>query len=176
MKQLTTLVKNLRLRQILTVFIAGLALFITTACNSGVNAEGARPNNPPVQAGGMNNPYKGGGDAYTDKQASTEGDRASLQIKSDRQIALNNESKLIYPGDNAAGNTTGNNSASKVTPQNINQAQPGGLIQREDNIGDRIGDRLDTVKEAFQEAGSFLGDRADEAAARPELQVNPGRE
>ncbi|HEY9875410.1 MAG TPA: DUF6658 family protein, partial [Candidatus Obscuribacterales bacterium] len=64
MEKLTNLLKKLRLRQILTIFLAGVAIFVTTACNSG-DQLGARPNNPPVQAGGANNPHKGGGDGYT---------------------------------------------------------------------------------------------------------------
>jgi hypothetical protein len=60
-KQLTTLWRKLRLRQILTVFLVGLVLLVNTACNSG-DAVGARPDNPPVQAGGANNPHKNGGE------------------------------------------------------------------------------------------------------------------
>ena len=63
--------KKIRLRQVLTVFLAGVLLVISTACNS-ANAQGANPINPPVQAGGANNPYKGGGDKYTDLKMSTD--------------------------------------------------------------------------------------------------------
>ncbi|MFW6295842.1 MAG: DUF6658 family protein [Halothece sp.] len=63
------LIKKLQLRQILTVFFAGLLLFVTTACNQG-DVRGARPNNLPVQAGGQNNPHKMGGDSYTKYKAS----------------------------------------------------------------------------------------------------------
>lgn len=65
MNQLMAVVRSLHLRKFLTVLVAGVALFLTTACNTG-NLQGARPHNPPVQAGGANNPYKGGGDGYTD--------------------------------------------------------------------------------------------------------------
>jgi hypothetical protein len=41
----------------LTVFLATVVLFVSTACNTG-DMRGARPDNPPVQAGGANNPYK----------------------------------------------------------------------------------------------------------------------
>ena len=64
MKGLKSLWKKLPVRQILTVFLAGILLIVSTAC-SGANAQGANPQNPPVQAGGANNPYKGGGDKYT---------------------------------------------------------------------------------------------------------------
>ena len=173
MKQVTTFLKNLKWRRILTVFLVGVTFLFTTACNAG-NTQGARPNNPPVQAGGANNPYKNGGDNYTKYNQSTEapvkGDVSDLQLISGQLIALNNESKLIYPGTEAE-----NKAIPRVTTKNVNKPQPGGLIQREDNIGDRIEDRLETVKEAIQDASSFLGDKADEAAARPELQPNPTR-
>lgn len=64
MKQLIDFFKKFHLKQILTIFLLGAILLINTACNSG-DIRGARPNNPPVQAGGANNPYKGGGDGYT---------------------------------------------------------------------------------------------------------------
>jgi len=171
MKQVATFFKKLRLRQILTVFLVGVTLFVTTACNTG-NTQGARPNNPPVQAGGQNNPYKGGGDNYTKYNQSTEapvkGGLSDLQLISGQLIALNNESKSTNFGTDAA-----QEGLPEINVENANKPKPGGLIQREPNIGDRIEDRLETVKEAIQEATSFLGDKADEAADRPELQPNP---
>lgn len=176
-KQLATFWKKVRLRQILSIFLAGIALFVTTACNSG-NLQGARPENPPVQAGGMNNPYKGGGDGYSNYNQSTdpgvnsktvnqERDRADLQLIPNQIVALNNDSELLYPGtETTAGNTS---------PQNIDQPKPGGLIQREPNLGERIGDRVEIVKEAFQDAGSFLKEKGNEAQARPELQPNEAK-
>ena len=111
MRSLTNFIKKVRLGKILTVFLAGIALFFMTACNSG-NVTGARPNNPPVQAGGANNPYKNGGDGYTNFKASSdprvnsetvnkERDRADLQLISHQLIAANIESDasdLLYPG------------------------------------------------------------------------------
>ena len=69
MKRLISFLEKLRLRQFLSIFLAGVALFIITACSSG-SLQGARPYNPPVQAGGNNNPYKGGGDSYTNPDQS----------------------------------------------------------------------------------------------------------
>jgi hypothetical protein len=97
MKKLTLFFKQLRLSQILTVFLATVVLFVGTACNSG-DIRGARPDNPPVQAGGANNPYKQGGDTNTNfnlspdpkvssEAANSKGDRADLQILSNQLIA-----------------------------------------------------------------------------------------
>ncbi|NJL79325.1 MAG: hypothetical protein HC836_20325 [Richelia sp. RM2_1_2] len=57
--------------------------------------------------------------------------------------------------------------------ENINDPQPGGLIQRSPDFGNRVEERLDAVKETFEEASSFLQDKAQEANARPETQKNP---
>lgn len=55
--------EKIQLDRILTVFLLMTVLLLTTACNRG-DEFGARPNNPPVQVGGNNNPHKGG-DGYT---------------------------------------------------------------------------------------------------------------
>ena len=52
MNKLTAFFKKLRLRQVLTVLLAGVLLTISTACNS-ANVQGANPNNPPAKAGGI---------------------------------------------------------------------------------------------------------------------------
>ena len=74
--------KRLHLGKLFTVFAAGFLLLLNVACSNGT-ATGARPNNPPVQMGGQNNPHKGGGDGYTEYKMSTDSavkkrDRAEL--------------------------------------------------------------------------------------------------
>ncbi len=99
MNAVIVFLKKLRLRQTLTVFLGGLLLIVNTAC-SGANAQGANPQNPAVQAGGANNPYKNGGDKYTNYRMSTDPkitnpknnqgrDQASLQLSSQLLIARN---------------------------------------------------------------------------------------
>ncbi|ARV62479.1 hypothetical protein BZZ01_31065 [Nostocales cyanobacterium HT-58-2] len=177
MKSLGSFIKKLRLRQIVTVFLAGLLLIVSTACGAPANNQGANPNNPAVQAGGANNPYKGGGDKYTNQKMSKSGldDQASLQLNSQSLVAssVNKEVKL-YPGaETPEGRAYKEAELPLKTEKNIQQPEPGGLIQREPDIRERAQDRLETVGKAFQEASGFLKDKADEAAARPELQKNP---
>lgn len=86
MKQLNDFVRKLRLKQILTICLAGVLLLISTACNSG-DVRGARPNNPPVQAGGANNPYKQGGDNNTQYRMSPDPNASSYIPNLDRQRA-----------------------------------------------------------------------------------------
>ena len=181
MKQLTALFKKLQLRKILTVFLAGSLLFLSTACNPG-DARGARPNNLPVQAGGQNNPHKMGGDGYTNFKSSTDPNvnnipgnkRADLQVNSNRLIAATGDNEILYPGGEAPAGTFENGKEVPIkSAKDLVKPQPGGLIQREENLGDRVTQRLEKVKETFSEASEFLKEKGDEALARPELQPNP---
>jgi hypothetical protein len=175
--------KKLRLRQILTIFLAGLLLIVSTACSTG-DAQGANPQNPAVQAGGANNPYKNGGDKYTRNPDSkvtnlknNQGrDQASLQPSS-LLIATNvgnRDSEILYPGaETPVGRIKKEAELPRITDENFQQPEPGGLIQNEPNVGNRIQERLGTVKETVQEASDFLKDKGNEASSRPELQRNP---
>ncbi len=184
MNALTTFLKKLQLRQIVTVFLAGVLLIVSTACSS-VNAQGANPNNPAVQAGGANNPYKGGGDKYTNLNMSTDpkvnntqkntgSEQSSLQLNSQILIATTKESELLYPGaETPEGRAYKEDQLPIKNVKDFQQPEQGGLIQREPDLGTRLKDRIETVKEAVEEASGFLNEKAKEAGARPELQPNP---
>ncbi|MBR8836991.1 MAG: hypothetical protein DSM106950_24055 [Stigonema ocellatum SAG 48.90 = DSM 106950] len=183
MKTLTTFLKKLRLRQIITVFFAGVLLVASTACSSGENLQGANPDNPAVQAGGANNPYKGGGDKYTNLKMSTDpkvtktqnntgNDQSSLHLNSQILIARNSE--LLYPGgETPEGRAYKEDELPIKTQKDFQQPEAGGIIQREPDLGTRVKERIETVKEAVEEASEFLQHKADEAGARPELRPNP---
>ncbi|MEH2249003.1 DUF6658 family protein [Nostoc sp.] len=182
MNAVRVFLKKIRLRQILTIFFAGLLLIVSTAC-SGANAQGANPQNPAVQAGGANNPYKNGGDNYTNNRMSTDPkitnpkanqgrDQASLQPSSQLLIATNRESEILYPGAETPGGRVQKEAELPIiTDKDFQQPEPGGLIQDKSNVGDRVKDRLETVKEAVEEASGFLN--KSDAGTRPELQKNP---
>jgi hypothetical protein len=174
MKKLTVFFKQLRLSQLLTVFFATLVLFVGTACNSGTT-QGARPENPPVQMGGGNNPYKYGGDNNTnfnlspDPKVSSQGaksdrNRADLQILSNQLIA-SKEVETLYPGAEQAGNRPEMEKAlPKITLEDFEKSEPGGEIQRESSIVDRVQDRLSTVKETFDKASGSIQEGANKGA------------
>ncbi len=174
MKKLTVFFKQLRLSQLLTAFLATVVVFVGTACNSGT-VLGARPENPPVQAGGANNPYKGGGDSNTNynfspdpkingKASQSKGDRADLEIISNRLIAVSD--KAQYPGEAVMQGSPADEQKPlrQIDLQDFEAPEPGGQIQRESNIGERIKDRLSVVKETFGEATEFVREGANEAA------------
>ena len=184
MNRLTAFFRKLRLRQILTVFLAGLLLIASTAC-SGATAQGANPNNPAVQAGGANNPYKSGGDGYTDLNMSTDpkvnttktkpqSGQANLQLNSLQLIATNKEAEILYPGaETPAGRAEKEAGFPIKTTKDFVEPEPGGLNQRNPNLGERFENRIEMAKDAFQDASSFVKDKADEAGGRPEFQSNP---
>lgn len=184
MKRLMAFWKKVGLRQILSVFLAGVLLIASTAC-SGATTQGANPNNPAVQAGGANNPYKGGGDGYTNLKMSTDpkvsntkaksgSDQANLGLNSLQLIAANPENEILYPGaETPAGRLQKEAELPIKTTEDFTQAEPGGLNQRNPDLGERVGERLERVQEAFQEASGFVKEKADEAGARPEAQSNP---
>ncbi|MFM2064292.1 MAG: hypothetical protein RLZZ507_3963 [Cyanobacteriota bacterium] len=184
MKNLITFLKNLQIRQIFTIFLAGILLIVSTAC-SGVNAQGANPKNTPVQAGGANNPYKSGNDKYTNLRMSTDpkvttetqnqkDDQASLPLNSQLLIAATKDSEILYPGaETPLGRVKKEAELPMITEEDFQHPEPGGLIQREPDLKTRIQERIETVTESVGKASEFLKDKADEASARPELQKNP---
>jgi hypothetical protein len=182
MKHLSLLFKKFKLRQLLMVLLAGFVLLFNTAC-SNVNAQGARPNNPPVQMGGNNNPHKMGGDGYTDYKMSTDPkvNNTRSGAKTGKQASLpesnliatggikSSASDLIYPGSNLSDTEhpdIGPVQAKKLPDLPI-QKQP--MMNRSEPDA-KI---LERVGEAFKDASSFVRDTADEASKRPETQVNP---
>ena len=103
--------------RVLLTLSMGFILMLTTACSS-PTIQGARPNNPPVQMGGNNNPYSGSGDGYEHSGMKTEAPiqkdvsalppgqaAASSQprfhlVSNDvtHSLAAQNEAKLPYSG------------------------------------------------------------------------------
>lgn len=178
MNRLLSFFKKIRIGQILTVFIAGVALFLTTACNSG-NSLGARPDNPPVQMGGNNNPHSMGGDGYTEYKMSTDPsvnkptadqDQAAL-FSFGQLLAANtpaqsddNAQTLLYPGADAPQSTRPG--VGQVDPKVFEQqateipAQRQPVLDRSDpdlNILEKTG-------QAIKDSSAFLRDYQDQAS------------
>ena len=174
MKTLTAFLRKLHLGKALAVFLAGVTLLLTTACNSG-NEVGARPNNPPVQMGGANNPHKGGGDGYTqyntDKRASLPGGVLVAEIKS-------NASDLLYPNSEATdtkspdiGPVGEKGQRQLLKDAKTIKAQPQPVLDRSDPNA-KI---LEKTGQAFKDASGFLNDTNKASGQRPELQVDPAQ-
>jgi hypothetical protein len=169
--------KKLQLRRLLTVFVACVLLIASTACSGGANAQGANPDNPAVQAGGGNNPYKSGGDSYTNLKMPTEAqqNKTSLEPSFQQLIAANKDSGMLYTGaETPAGRAKKEAELPVKTAKDYQQPEPGGLNQRNSNLGERIENRVEAVKETFKDASGFIQDKAEESTKRPDsLQRNP---
>ncbi|MEP6519499.1 DUF6658 family protein [Microcoleus vaginatus] len=181
MNTVTAFFKRLRigqfLTQFLTVFMAGVLLFTSTACNAG-DVRGARPENPPVQMGGMNNPHKAGGDGYTNYQMSSdpkvnqspakaEKNRADLSIVGDRLLAAttgeSNSSRLLYPG-----------SAPMETDKfDLELGGDKTLLEAPDGQSEPDANILEKVGAAVKDASAFLKDSAEDAKESSVTKLNP---
>lgn len=185
MKTLTAFFKKLHLGRILSVFFAGVLLLVSTACNNG-DMRGARPDNPTVQVGGMNNPHKGGGDGYTTykmtedakvntSQANTHRKSADARLTPDKLIAAavggdtttteaNPNARLLYPGsdslktDRFSDNLAGDDSLLE---------NPGRIPEQRQPVFDRSDPNAQLLERAgavFQDASAFLKDKTQDAA------------
>ncbi len=159
----------------MAIFVAGIALFMTTACNNG-DLRGARPDNPPVQMGGRNNPHMVGGDGYTNYKMSPDpsvagpkatGDRADLGLSMDSLIATHDiksdASRMLYPGDRETA--TSNPDIGARDQQRFIEdtqripAQPQPILDRSDPDA-KI---LEKIGQAFEDASEFIKDGAESA-------------
>jgi outer membrane protein assembly factor BamD (BamD/ComL family) len=129
MKKVITWLKSSRLKQILTVFLAGVLVFVSTACS-------------------------GAGSA-----------------KSADQVKI----RTIYPGaETPAKRTDVEKALPQITEKDFSKSKPGGQIQRQEDIGDRVENRLSTVKKSFDKASEFINKDAKEALDRHENVPKPG--
>lgn len=185
MKLIRSQLQRLKIRQLLATVAIGFVLLLNTACNSG-DTLGARPNNPPVQMGGNNNPHKMGGDGYTDYKMSTDpkvnSANSSSSVKKQAQLphgtlvadlgVKSNASDPIYQGSDVSetNNPDVGPLQQKTLPPLPNSRQP--MIDRADP-GSKVFER---AGETIQDASAFLKDKAAEANARPESKANPAIE
>lgn len=159
-----------KLGRILTVFVLGAALLFTTACNNG-DVRGARPENPPVQMGGGNNPYKQA-DGYTNYKMSTDArakDSSKLRSSADSLVLgeliadrgiQSNADNLLYPGANAkrTDNPDIGPRGAALKPEPF-PAQRQEVINR-GNPDEKI---LEKIGQQFEDASAFIKDSLDEA-------------
>jgi hypothetical protein len=187
MRKLMATFKQVQFGKLVTAFLMGVVLLITTACSSG-NELGARPNNPPVQMGGQNNPHKMGGDTYsqykmsTDAKAKKSGDRASLIQPSSQLIAASytneNSSKIQYPGSTGVESASSKNDFATPSQQK-KLMNPSQIPAQRQPIVDRSNPDaklLEKTGQAFKDASSFLNEPTPDTRYHSDLeQVNPDR-
>lgn len=165
-----------KLGQLLTAFVLGIALLFTTACNNG-DQLGARPNNPPVQLGGNNNPHSMGGDGYTNYKMSTDpkvkGNNSNLrssllpesvemgQLIASNGIKSNAANDLIYPGANAPSSSHPDIGPKEESLRPEPFPSDRQRIVQRSNPNEKI---LEKIGEQFEEASEFIKDPVDRNA------------
>ncbi|MGB5961381.1 MAG: DUF6658 family protein, partial [Coleofasciculaceae cyanobacterium] len=81
MNTLKTWLKNIRLDRILTAFMVGILLFVSTACSNGVQAKTSDKIREEVPTTGANNVYNGGMNDYSDVDARRNTTEANTKAK-----------------------------------------------------------------------------------------------
>ncbi len=150
MNKLVSIFKSIRLRQVLTVFLAGVLLMITTACAGNAQAkvpQGNTPGNAGSNPVGQNQPYEGGMNNFSDTAPgqAAKGTAAKTKALIDRA-----ESDI---------NTKGIDSVDQYV-DNYRSGAP---------LGERTKKLTDNVKEGAKNAADDvkgLGDRVSDSASQ----------
>ncbi len=155
--------QRLPLRSLVTLVLAVVVLVVTTACNNG-DRLGARPDVPPVQMGGQNNPHKAGGDGYTqykmapDPSVNKTGNQATLPNFSHLLARTLSSDGLLYPGSEPAKSSKSVNDF--VSPERQAELQdPGQIPAKRQPVIDRSNpdDRLlERIGQTFKDASEFV--------------------
>ncbi len=150
MNKLVSIFKSIRLRQVLTVFLAGVLLVITTACAGNAQAkapQGSTTGNPGSNPVGQNQPYEGGMNNFSD----------------------------TAPGQAAKGTAAKTKALVDRAERDINTKGIDSVDQYVDNfrsgapLGERTQKLTDDVKEGAKNAASDvkgLGDRVSNSASQ----------
>jgi hypothetical protein len=167
MKRIIAGFKKWQPGKILTAVLLGAILLFASACNSG-DSLGARPQNPPVQAGGQNNPHKGGGDGYTNYQMSTDrnlksssGKQVSGYYSANKSIANgefeSSNSRVLYPGSNPSYRPTDAKIKQKfIGPPTLDPALPQTLVNSHIERSYADSSVLKRAGQTFRDASQFL--------------------
>lgn len=190
MKEILSFAKNLNLQKLLIVFVAGMFVFLSTACsNPNVTADReSKPNDIAVQAGANNNPYTMGTDSH--------GEYVSPSNYGNRAYSNNQHSDAsLLPGFTqlVATSTTGQDT-SGLLYESSEQRQGGGIhenraaqnraYQPESIRSERqpIINRTDPnehimegIGEQFSEASKFLTDGVRPAVENAQAKTTTGK-
>lgn len=179
MNRITTFLKKLHLDKILTVFLAGLVLLVATACNNGTDM-GARPNNPPVQMGGNNNPHTMGGDGYSEYKMSTDskamkGKQSSLSTGLLLASVKSNASDLLYPSpDRTESKSPDIGPVGAKGKQQLVKDATGFPVPRQPVTNPAENETLERAGQAIKDASGFLKDVGETFTDRAGAVANPG--
>lgn len=187
MKALMAFLKRIQLSKLVVACLLGAVLFTMTACNNG-NELGARPEVPPVQMGGQNNPHKMGGDGYSEYKSTLDPatkptGNQSLKPSGKHSLAPAQQSELmastgIYLADNggvllypAKGEVKSADSRDDfVSPEQqrelLNPGQVPAVKQPVIERSDPDAKILEKIEQSFKDATDFITQPAEESQGR----------
>lgn len=131
MNKIIDWVKNIRLDRILTVFLVGILLFVSTACSGNVLAKTADEVREEVPGSAVTSPYKGGMNDYSDVDPRKNTSAAEAKAKG-----------LV---DNAQSNLQKRADDPEQYVENYRGGAP--LGERVQKIGENIGQAAENVKQ-----------------------------
>lgn len=175
MRALMAFLKRIQIGKVVTAFLLGAVLLTMTACNNG-DQLGARPNNPPVQMGGQNNPHKAGGDGYSEYKTTIDPVTKPVQSPSKERASLpqayqlvaanadNNDRVLLYPGSNDVKSADSRDDFTSPQRQKelLDPRQIPAPQQPVVNRSDPDAKILEKVGQSFKDASEFLAEPPQE--------------
>lgn len=182
MNKLMNWLKNIRIDRIVTAFLVGVLVFVSTACSSGVQAKTADEVREEVPSSAVTNKYKGGMNDYSDvdpRKNTTEANTKAKALVDNSKKNINEKSvdsleqygknyrsgapigeRVKQIGENA-GDTVKNvkENVSKGTQKNLRQAQGLG-----DDVKDKAIQKKENAKDAVKETGNKVKRAADDVS------------
>lgn len=191
MNRLTTFVKKIRLSQILTVFLAGIFVFLGTACNNTpkVLAKTADQIREEVPAGAVTSEFKGGMNGYSDVDPRnsnvSEAEAKAKQLKDSaerrittkssndvgeniRRVGEEGPDKLNEIGQKLDENKDAFGRNAKEFAENTKQ----GI----ENIKDNARGGVEGAKDVVKEASTGAKNKVEEGASTLKTKVSQGAE
>jgi hypothetical protein len=189
MKGMKALIRKFNLHKVVIIFIAGLALLMTTACSANENTTASikdRPNDIGVQMGANNNPYTMGTDTKGEPVSpSNYGNQAYKNQQSDASTLLGFD--RLIASSVAGQDTTGllyesadqrEGGVDDRRPTQAKATQPEGFPESRQPIINRTNPDekiLEGIGKQFTEASKFLTDGVQPSVESAKIKTNTGR-
>ncbi len=153
MHKLMTWLKSIRLDRIVTAFLVGLLLFVSTACSNKVQAKTADEIREEVPSSAVTNQYKGGMNDYSDVDPRKNTTEANTKAKALVDNAKKNTSEKIVDSPQQLGDRV------KRVGEKLNDS----VGNVKDNVGDSVDNLKENVSKGTQKNLRQTQDLADEA-------------
>lgn len=137
MNKIIAWLKSIRLAQVLTVFLAGVLLFVSTACSGDVSANSGSGVKGEVPNSDVNSLYQGGKDKSSYGDVDPRRDTSKTQIKAKGLV------------DNAKAKTEQSVNNPSELVESIKEGKP--LDKRVENLGKNVGESVRELTEGVSE-------------------------